>query len=213
MGPRAFRRARCRGWRPSWTARWSRSGVGGSEKAYPYLFVDALSIKIREGTRVVSKAVLVAYGVSETGEREVLGTVVAAGEMEDSWRAFLQGLVERGLRGVQWVISDAHEGLKRAIRAVLNGVSWPRCTVHFLRNVMTKIPKKAQGVVVALLRTVFAQASLKEAKDAMTKALAFLDHQDPDAAAVVREAEDDVLAHRSFPNEHWRQIRRTRSSG
>jgi transposase-like protein len=179
------------------------------EKAYPYMFVDALYIKVREGTRVVSKAVLVAYGVSETGEREILGTVVAAGEMEDSWRAFLQSLVERGLKGVQLVISDAHEGLKRAVRAVLNGVSWQRCTVHFLRNVMTRIPKRAQGVVAALLRTVFAQSSKKEAQEAMTKALAFLDHQYPDAAALVREAEEDVLAHMSFPNEHWRQIRST----
>jgi transposase-like protein len=82
------------------------------ERAYPYVFVDALYIKVREGTRVVSKAVLVAYGVADTGEREVLGCAVAAGEMEDAWRAFLQSLVDRGLKGVLLCISDAHSGLK-----------------------------------------------------------------------------------------------------
>jgi transposase-like protein len=179
------------------------------ERAYPYVFVDALYIKVREVTRVVSKAVLVAYGVAETGEREVLGCTVAAGEMEDSWRAFLQSLVERGLRGVMLVISDAHSGLKRAIQGVLNGVSWQRCTVHFLRNVLTRVPRKTQGMVAAMLRNVFAQTCLEDARDAMTKALAVLDKQFPDAAVLVREAEDDVLTHMSFPEAHRRQIRST----
>lgn len=179
------------------------------ERAYPYVFVDALYIKVREGTRVVSKAVLVAYGVADTGEREVLGCAVAAGEMEDAWRAFLQSLVDRGLKGVLLCISDAHSGLKRAIRGVLNGVSWQRCTVHFLRNVLTRVPRKAQGMVAAMLRNVFAQTSLEMARDAMTKALAVLDKQFPDAADLVREAEDDVLTHMSFPEAHRRQIRST----
>lgn len=179
------------------------------ERAYPYVFVDALYIKVREGTRVVSKAVLVAYGVADTGEREVLGCAVAAGEMEDAWRAFLQSLVDRGLKGVLLCISDAHSGLKRAIQGVLNGVSWQRCTVHFLRNVLTRVPRKAQGMVAAMLRNVFAQTSLEMARDAMTKALAVLDKQFPDAADLVREAEDDVLTHMSFPEAHRRQIRST----
>jgi putative transposase len=107
--------------------------------AYPYLWLDALYQKVREGKRVVSKAVLVAYGVSELGVREVIGVEVADGEMEDCWRKFLGGLVERGLKGVQLCISDAHTGLKNAIRKVLNGASWQRCTVHFMRNVMSRV--------------------------------------------------------------------------
>jgi transposase-like protein len=179
------------------------------EKAYPYVTVDALYIKVREAHRVVSKAVLVAFGVAETGEREVLGCTVAAGEMEDAWRAFLQSLVDRGLKGVLLVISDSHEGLKKAIRAVLNGVSWQRCTVHFLRNVLTRVPRKAQGMVAAMLRNVFAQTSREAANEAMGKALDVLDRQFPDAAAIVRDAEEDVLTHMSFPEAHRRQIRST----
>jgi transposase-like protein len=177
--------------------------------AYTYVFVDALYIKVREADRVVSKAVLVAYGVSETGEREVLGCQVAAGEMEDAWRSFLSSLVSRGLKGVQLVISDNHAGLKRAIRGVLNGVSWQRCTVHFLRNTLTRVPRKAQGMAAALLRTVFAQTSMEEAKAAMDKALKVLDSQFPEAAKVVRDGEDDVLTYLTFPAAHWRQIRST----
>jgi transposase-like protein len=178
-------------------------------RVFPYVFLDALYIKVREGQHVVSKAVLVAYGVAETGERDVLGCAVAAGEMEDSWKAFLTGLLDRGLRGVRLVISDNHAGLKRAIRGVLNGVSWQRCVVHFLRNVLTRVPRKAQGMVAALLRTVFAQAGLADAKEALGKALEVLDRQFPEAAKVVRDGEDDVLTHMSFPVAHWRQIRST----
>lgn len=133
------------------------------ERSYPYVFLDALSIEVREGSRVVSRTVLVAYGVAGTGEREVLGCSVAAGEMEDAWRGFLQGLVDRGLEGVLLVIPDDHQGLTRAIRAVLNGVSWQRCTVHFLRNVLTRVPRTVQGMVAAMLRNVFAQPSREAA--------------------------------------------------
>jgi len=178
-------------------------------KACPYVFLDALYIKVREGQHVVSKAVLVAYGVAETGERDVLGCTVAAGEMEDAWKSFLTSLLDRGLQGVRLVISDNHAGLKRAIRGVLNGVSWQRCMVHFLRNVLTRVPRKTQGMVAALLRTVFAQPSLADAQEAMGKALDVLDRQFPEAARVVRDGEEDVLTHMSFPTAHWRQIRST----
>ncbi len=111
------------------------------EKSYPYVWLDALYVKVREGSRVVSHAVLIAYAVSEDGEREIIGVDVAAGEMESCWRTFPAGLVGRGLRGVRLVISDAHTGLKPAIRAVLNGTTWQRCTVHFARNVASHAAK------------------------------------------------------------------------
>ena len=179
------------------------------EKGWPYLFLDALYMKVREGARVVSRAVLVAYGVAETGEREVLGVGTAAGEMEDAWGRFLEGLVGRGLRGVELVISDHHSGLRKAIRKVLNGTSWQRCTVHFLRNVLTRVPRKAQAFVSALLRTVFQQPTREAAREAMSKAIAAIEGQYPEAAELMREAEEDVLAYMNFPQAHWRQIRST----
>jgi transposase-like protein len=178
------------------------------EKACPYLWLDALYVKVREGSRVVSHAVLVAYAVTEEGEREIVGVEVAAGEMESCWRSFLAGLIGRGLRGVRLVISDAHTGLKAAIRAVLNGTSWQRCTVHFARNVCAFLPKSAQGVVGAALSNVFKQPSRPEATDAMSKVLTLLERY-PKAADVARLAEDDVLAFMSFPEKHWRQLHST----
>ena len=138
------------------------------EKKMPYVWFDAMYLKVRENHRVVSRALLVAIGVNEDGEREVLGVSVAEKEMESSWREFMRDLVKRGLRGVQLAISDAHEGLRAAIRAVLNGVSWQRCYVHFIRNVLDKVPRSAQGFVAAALRNVFHQTTLEHAKEAMS---------------------------------------------
>jgi len=179
------------------------------EKAMPYVWLDALYVKVREGGRVVSRAVLVAIGVNEDGEREVLGVSVAEKEMESSWREFLRGLVARGLRGVLLAISDAHEGLRAAIRAVLNGVSWQRCYVHFIRNVLDKVPKSAQGFVAAALRNVFQQTTLEHAQEAMGKAMEAIEPKWPRAAAVLADAEADVLAYFAFPQAHWRQVRST----
>jgi transposase-like protein len=176
---------------------------------YPYLWLDALYEKAREGSRVVSKAVLIAYGVSSLGVREIIGVEVADGEMEDSWRRFLAGLIERGLRGVKLCISDAHEGLKKAIGKVLNGTSWQRCTVHFVRNMLSHVPKSAQGFVAAALRTVFAQTTPAAAREAMGAALNTLREKFPEVAALVEEAEEDVLAYLEFPVEHHKQIHST----
>lgn len=178
------------------------------ERAFPYVWLDAMYIKVRE-PRVVSRAVLIAIGVNEDGEREVLGVQVAEKEMESSWRAFLRDLVNRGLRGVQLVISDAHEGLKKAIPAVINGTSWQRCYVHFIRNVMDKVPKSASDFVAAVLRSVFKQETLEDAQRAYDKAVETLEEKWPRAAEVMREAEEDVLAYYAFPKSHWRQIRST----
>jgi len=179
------------------------------EKAMPYVWFDALYVKVREGGRVVSRAVLIATGVNEEGEREVLGVAVAEKELESSWREFMRDLVARGLRGVQLAISDAHEGLRKAILATFNGVTWQRCYVHFIRNVLDPVPRSAQGFVAAALRNVFQQTTIEHAKEAYGKAVALLDSKWPKAAQVAREAEEDVLAYFGFPMAHWRQIRST----
>lgn len=179
------------------------------DKRYPYVWLDALYVKVREGGRTVSKAVLIAIGVAETGEREVIGVTVATGEMEPCWKAFLQGLVGRGLTGVQAVVSDAHTGLRAAIRTVLNGVTWQRCIVHFLRNVLALVPKTAQALAAAAFRMAFMQPTREAAAEHFGKAVAALETRYPDAARCATEAEDDVLAYMSFPAAHWRQIRST----
>jgi transposase-like protein len=179
------------------------------DRNYPYLWLDALYHKVRENKHVVSKATLIAYGVSEFGEREVIGVEVADGEMEDCWRKFLGGLVKRGLRGVRLCISDAHLGLRAGIRTALNGVAWQRCTVHFMRNVLCRVPKAAQGFVAATLKTIFSQTSQEEAKVALRKAVELLAPKYPAAAQVIDEAEEDVLAYMAFPEKHWRQIHST----
>lgn len=179
------------------------------DRAFPYLWLDAIYVKVRENKRSVSRAVLVAIAVNEDGEREVIGVDIAEAEMESSWRAFLRGLVKRGLRGVQLAISDAHEGLRAAITAVLNGVTWQRCYVHFIRNVMDKVPKSAQDFVKAALRTAFKQESPEAAHEAMQKAIEVTEAKWPRAADCIREAEADVLAYLHFPREHHRQLRST----
>lgn len=180
-----------------------------NEKEYPYLWCDAMYVKVREGGRVVSKAVLVSFGVNQDGEREVLGVSVANGEMQRCWQAFLQGLVDRGLRGVRLVVSDAHAGLRGAIRAVMNGTTWQRCYVHFIRDVLSHLPKAKQGLVAAMLRNAFQQTSLEHAREAMGKVVAVLEQKHNNVAELIVEAEDDVLAYFSFPEAHRRQIRST----
>lgn len=177
-------------------------------QAVPYVYVDAIYVKARQDGRVRSMAVLVAYGVCEDGHREVLGAEVAPGEMDAAWRNFLGRLVERGLRGVRLVIADDHAGLKKAVRAVLNGTSYQRCTVHFRRNVLSLLPKTVQGLVAGLLRTVFAQPDRASAKDAMTKALRYLEKY-PRAHEVAANGEDDVVTYMDFPSQHWRQLHST----
>lgn len=179
------------------------------ERSHPYMFLDALYVKVREGGRTVSKAVLVATGVAETGDREVLGVDVASGEMEACWRRFLEGLSNRGLHGVQLVISDAHTGLRAAIARTLVGSTWQRCYVHFLRNVLSLVSKSHQQLAVAALRMAFMQPTQEAAREHFGKAIETLEKHFPEAARCAREAEDDVLAFMGFPVAHWRQIRST----
>jgi transposase-like protein len=176
------------------------------EGEYPYVWLDATYVKVREGGRVVSAAVVVAIGVRSTGEREVLGLDVGASEDGAFWLAFLRGLVARGLRGVQLVVSDAHAGLRAAIGAVLLGASWQRCRVHFVRNVLALVPKQAQEMVAASIRTAFVQPDAGSVRETWRKVAESLRRQFPRVAALLLEAEADVLAFRLFPPEHWRQV-------
>jgi putative transposase len=175
------------------------------EGEYPYLWLDATFVKVRDGGRVVSQAVVIAIGVNADGQREVLGLDVGPSEDGAFWHRFLRGLSARGLSGVQLVISDAHGGLKGAIAAVLQGASWQRCRVHFIRNVLAVVPNAAQEMVAATIRTVFAQPDAAGARETWRRVADSLRGRFPRAAALLDEAEDDVLAYAAFPREHWRQ--------
>lgn len=173
---------------------------------YPYLWLDATFVKVRREGRVVSMAIVIAIGVRHSGEREVLGFDVGPSEDGAFWLAFLRGLVARGLAGVQLAISDAHQGLKAAIAAVLSGASWQRCRVHFVRNALALVPKGAQAMVAATIRTVFAQPDAASAHEQWRRVADGFRARWPRLAALLDEAEADVLAYLAFPPEHWRQI-------
>jgi transposase-like protein len=173
---------------------------------YPYVWLDATFVKVREGGRVVSQAVVIAIGVRVSGEREVLGFDVGPSEDGAFWTAFLRGLVARGLGGVQLVISDAHLGLKGAITAVLGGASWQRCRVHFVRNALALVPKAAGQMVAATIRTVFVQPDAASARETWRRIADGFRARHPRLAALLDEAEADVLAYLAFPAAHWRQI-------
>jgi putative transposase len=176
------------------------------DQPYPYLWVDATFVKGRVDGRVVSLAVVVAVGVSVEGAREVLGVDVGPSEDGAFWLAFLRGLVARGLRGVQLVTSDAHEGLRQAIGAVWHGASWQRCRVHFLRNALALVPKAAQALVAATIRTVFAQPTPEAARQQWRQVADGFRARWPRLADLMDAAEPDVLAYLAFPSAHWRQI-------
>src|SRR5215213_3322737 len=175
---------------------------------YRYLFLDAKVEKVRDGGRVVAKALVVAHGVHETGRREIVSIDVGEAETEAFWTDFLRGLVARGLIGVQLAISDAHAGLKAAIAKVL-GCSWQRCTVHFLRDCLGHARKDQHGLLAALIRPIFNADSLEQARDRLSEAVAHLDGRLGKVAAMLEDAEADVLAFYAFPPDHWRKLRST----
>jgi transposase-like protein len=175
-------------------------------EAYPYVWVDAMYVKSREDGRIANVAVIVATGVSADGHREILGMDVNTSEDSAGWTTFLRGLVARGLKGVKLVISDSHEGLKSAIAATLAGASWQRCRTHFMRNLLTRVPKSAQGMVATLVRGIFAQADDQATWSMHSNVVQQLEKRFPEAAKLLDTAAGELLAFTAFPKAHWKQI-------
>jgi transposase-like protein len=173
---------------------------------YPYVTLDALVVKCREGGRTVNVCVVHAVGVNKDGFRESLGLDVVTSEDGAAWLAFIRGLVARGLTGVKLVSSDAHAGLVDAIASTLPGACWQRCRTHFMRNLLTRVPKSAQSFVAAMVRTIFAQPDAAMAHEQHRRIVEQLETRFPDAAALLEEAAPDLLAFTGFPKEHWRQL-------
>lgn len=175
-------------------------------EAYPYIWLDAMYVKSREDGRIASVAVVVATGVNADGHREILGVDVVTTEDSASWTTFLRGLVARGLGGVKLVVSDAHEGLKVAVAAVLPGASWQRCRTHFMRNLLTRVPKSAQGMVATLVRSTFAQPDATAVWEHHSRVVEQLEKRFPRASEMLDETGGELLAFTSFPKAHWKQI-------
>jgi transposase-like protein len=173
---------------------------------FPYLFLDATYLKAHEGAQVVSKAVVVATGVRRDGGREVLGLDVGDSEDGAFWTAFLRSLRARGLSGVRLVISDAHEGLKSAIAAVLIGSSWQRCRAHFMRNLLARVPKGSADMVAAAVRTIFAQPDREAVAEQLSSIAEKLGRQFPAVERMLTDAAPDISAFSCFPQTHWRRI-------
>ncbi len=178
------------------------------EGDWPYLWLDATYVKVRQGGRIVSVAVIIAVGVNTDGVREILGIAVGPSEAEPFWLQFLRSLTDRGLRGVKLVISDAHLGLKAAIAKVFKA-TWQRCRVHFMRNALAYAGKGQRQVVLALIQTVFAQESPAAARDQWNVVVEQLRAKLPKLAEMMDQSRDDVLAFMDFPKAHRVQIAST----
>jgi putative transposase len=178
------------------------------EGAYPYLWLDAKQEKVRDRGHVVSKALVIAYGVHESGRREVIGLDVGEIESEAFWREFLRSLRRRGLDGVRLCVSDSHEGLKAAIARVL-GCPWQRCAVHFVRDMHQHCRPAQRALVSAALREVFNADSYEQARERVSAVIEQLAPTAPRVAELLADAEEDLLAFYRFPAEHWTKLRST----
>ncbi|SPP93113.1 IS256 family transposase [Bradyrhizobium vignae] len=178
------------------------------EGDWPYLWIDATYVKVRQNGRIVSVAVIIAVGVNSDGRREVLGMDIGPSEAETFWTAFLRKLARRGLRGVKLVVSDAHEGIKATVSKVLNA-SWQRCRVHFMRNALAHAGKSGRRVVSAFIATAFAQDDAEAARAQWRRIADQLRPKLPKLAAFLDEAETDVLAYMSFPAAHRAKLHST----
>lgn len=185
-------------------AAWRARELGG--QAMPYVFLDATYCKARINGRVVSRAVVIATGVTADGRREVLGCDVGDSENEDFWTEFLRSLRDRGLHGVQLVISDAHRGLVNAIGVVCAGAAWQRCRVHFMRNALAKVAKGQQEMVAAAIRTIFTQPTGPGVREHVNTVADMLAEKFPAVAQLLHEAKADITAFADFPEAHWRKI-------
>jgi putative transposase len=175
------------------------------EEEFRYVWLDALVMKCREEGRIANVACLIAVGVNAEGRREVLGLEVVTTEDGAGWLAFLRSLRSRGLKGVELAISDAHPGLKDAIASVFRGAVWQRCRTHFMRNLLSQVPKAAQGLVATLVRSIFAQPDVESVKAQVHRVVEQLQPRFAKAARMLVEAEE-LLSFTAFPKEHWRQI-------
>jgi putative transposase len=175
---------------------------------WPYLWLDATYLRVREGGRVVSVAVIVAVAVTTEGRREIVGLHIGPSEAEIFWTDFLRDLVKRGLAGIKLVISDAHEGLKAAIRRVL-GATWQRCRVHWTRNALAYVPKAHQTMVAAGLRQAFQQPDQAAARASLSHFADQLHNRWPKLKIFVDDSLDDVLAYMSFPAQHRTKLHST----
>ena len=178
-------------------------------KQYPYLWLDATFPKVREAGHVQNMALVVAIGVNENGEREILGFDIGMVENGPFWTDFLRRLVKRGLTGVKLITSDAHEGLQKAISEVLGGCAWQRCRVHFMRNVLSQVPRKQQGMVSAIVRTVFAASDQRSAKEQLYTVVSQFKGRFPKAMEILENGCEAVLQYMAFPAEHWVQLHST----
>lgn len=178
------------------------------EGDWPYLWIDATYVKVRQNGRIVSVAVIIAVGVNSDGRREVLGMDIGASEAEPFWTAFLRKLARRGLRGVKLVISDAHEGIKAAVSKLLCA-SWQRCRVHFMRNALAHAGKSGRRVVSAFIGTAFAQDTPEAASQQWRSVADQMRPKLPKLATLMDEAEPDVLAYMTFPKEHRAKLHST----
>jgi putative transposase len=178
------------------------------EGDWPYLWIDATYVKVRQNGRIVSVAVIVAVGVNSDGRREVLGMDIGPSEAETFWTAFLRKLARRGLRGVKLVISDSHEGIKTAVSKVLS-TTWQRCRVHFMRNILAHAGKQGRRVISAFIATAFAQDDAKAASQQWRHIADQIRPKVPKLAALLDEAETDVLAYMGFPAAHRTKLHST----
>jgi putative transposase len=178
------------------------------EGRWPYLWLDATYLKVRDGGRIVSRAVIIAVAVSEDGKREVLGVATGPSEAEAFWTDFLRSLADRGLRGVRLVVADDHKGLRAAARRVFNA-TLQRCRVHWMRNALAYAPAKQRAAVVAMLKTIFAQDTKTEAMAQWNTVADALREKQPRLGAMMDTSREDVLAYMDFPKEHWPQIAST----
>ena len=174
--------------------------------AFPYLFLDATYVKVRATGRVVSKAVIIATAVTATGDREILGTAVGDSEDEAFWTDFVRSLRRRGLTGVLLVVSDAHQGLRNAITKTLAGASWQRCRVHFMRNLLARVPKGSAEMVAATVRTIFAQPDPAAVAEQLDKVAGMLGRQFPAVERLLRDTAQELTAFAAFPRAHWRKL-------
>jgi len=178
------------------------------EGEWPYVWIDATYVKARQAGRIVSTAVIIAVGVNTDGRREVLGVATGPSEAEAFWKGFLRSLADRGLRGTKLVIADDHKGLRAAAAKIFHA-TLQRCRIHWMRNALAHVPAKQRPAVSAMIKTIFAQETAREAHDQWNSVAEALRERAPKLAALMDAAREDVLAYTAFPREHWPQISST----